>query len=82
MKKKGMVYRLTMLMGAGMIGAQIVGESSYSFFYKDQRNQEIKEEKKMTDLQDEEDSNPILKSREQYKNERLNKIKEMRYKEN
>ena len=57
----------------------------YSFFFKKQRNNEIKEEKKNNEKigdfekeESEESKSGIIKSREQYKTDRLNRIKEIR----
>ena len=57
----------------------------YSFFFKKQRNNEIKEEKKSNEKigdfekeESEESKSGIIKSREQYKTDRLNRIKEIR----
>ena len=87
MKKKGYVYRMTMATGLFILMAQIGGESIYSFFFKNLRNNQIKEEKKSDekigdfekeDSESEESKKGVLKSREQYKTERLNRIKEIR----
>ena len=93
LKKKGVVYRLTMLAGPFMIAAWTLGECSYSELMKEKRNEEIKEDnqvsqkiKSMVSEGDEgeksmaSDLNP-LSVREKYKEERLKKVKEMRYKE-
>lgn len=51
MKKKGLVYRLTMLAGVGFIGMQAGSELLYWKVYKKQRDQEIDSEKRtMTKL--------------------------------
>ena len=73
MKKKGAVYRLTMLVGAGIIVGQTFQGGSYSYWQKDTRNLEIKADKKteakMNELttdedgQEESSSFGILKSR-------------------
>ena len=93
LKKKGVVYRLTMLAGPFMIAAWTLGECSYSELMKEKRNEEIKEDNEVSDkiksmvaeaeeaeksLQSE--LNP-LRTREKYKEDRLKKVKEMRYKE-
>ena len=91
MKKKGVVYRMTMFAGLFMIMVQVAGESNYSRFWKSLRNKEIQDEKslnkKIDDMeedgegQDNEESKSPMTSREKYKQERLNKIKESRDKE-
>ena len=44
LKKKGVVYRLTMLAGPLMIAGWTLGECSYSELMKEKRNEEIKED--------------------------------------
>ena len=80
---------MTMLSGLFILGAQTAGELSYSELYKKVRNKEIDEEKKvaekmkemMPDVEEDpnESKNPLF-SRELYKEERLNRVKEMRKK--
>ena len=43
--KKGIIYRLTMAGGFGLIGYQMFGEVTYYKFMKKDRDEEIKEEK-------------------------------------
>ena len=43
MKKKGLIYRITMLVGLGIIGVQMTDGVNYSRFKKEARNQEINE---------------------------------------
>ena len=88
MKKKGAVYRLTMMVGFLIIGGQLVGESSYSFYKKEARNQEIEAARKQSDRinalseeEDEEGKGGLLRSREDYKQQRLKRIKEARSKQ-
>ena len=49
LKKKGVVYRLTMLAGPFMIAAWTLGECSYSELMKEKRNEEIKEDNQVND---------------------------------
>ena len=88
MKKKGAVYRVTMVAGFAMIMMQVVGETNYSRFWKNIRNKEIEQEKalekKIDDMEGETqdpEEEKALNPREKYKIERLNRIKEMREKE-
>merc|ERR1712100_782061 len=93
LKKKGVVYRMTMLAGPFMVAAWTVGECSYSELMKEKRNEEIKEDKQVSgkmksmvgegedaEKSSESDFNP-LRTREKYKEDRLKKVKDMRYKE-
>ena len=92
MKKKGLVYRLTMIVGFGIIGMQTFGETGYSYYFKSGRTEQINNEKAVDlkienisgDEEEEEEkkASGLLKSREQYKKDRLKKIKDMRYQEN
>ena len=93
LKKKGVVYRMTMLAGPLMVAGWTLGECSYSELMKERRNEEIKEDKAVTEkiksmiAEGEEDEklaesdlpNP-LRTREKYKEDRLKKVKDLRYK--
>ena len=86
MKKKGVVYRATMFAGLFMIMVQVAGETNYSRFWKNIRNKELQDEKRLNekiDQMEEEDSeeHKAMNPREKYKVERLNRIKESRDKE-
>ena len=89
MKKKGVVYRMTMFSGLFMIMLQVAGETNYARFFKNIRNKEIEQEKKLVekiegmeeDGPDSEEQKSSMSGREKYKQERLNRIKEMRDKE-
>ena len=84
------MYRATMLVGFSLIAFQATGETVYSEFMKKQRNQEIDEEKKTQDkigaienedgpkLEKKSSLNP-LSARDIYKQERLQKIKDLRF---
>ena len=59
MKKKGVVYRATMFAGLFMIMVQVAGETNYSRFWKNIRNKELQDEKRLNekiDQMEEEDS--------------------------
>ena len=55
MRKKGVVYRLTMTVGLLIIGSQAFGEGSYSFYFKSMRNKQLADEAKIKSLEDEEE---------------------------
>ena len=43
MRKKGLVYRMTMILGASIILFQFGGEVFYAKFFRDDRDQQINE---------------------------------------
>ena len=53
MKKKGVVYRAAMFAGLFMIMVQVAGESNYSRFWKNIRNKELQDEKRLNEKIDE-----------------------------
>ena len=41
MKKKGLVYRMTMILGIGLIGFQFGGEVFYAKYFREERDEAI-----------------------------------------
>ena len=41
MKKKGLVYRMTMILGMGLIGFQFGGEVFYAKYFREERDEAI-----------------------------------------
>ena len=94
MKKKGVVYRMTMIFGAAFIIANMGGETAYALFMKQTRTQQLQDEKKkkqkMDDIGEDDEAaddgsivdkiNPMA-SREKYREDRLNRIKKSREEE-
>ena len=69
MKKKGVVYRATMLAGIFIVMLQAAGETAYGEFKKNQRNEEIEKEKKAQSMEEGEEDGGInpLSKRDRYK---------------
>ena len=81
MKKKGLIYRMTMMFGPVLILGGTSYEMAYSYYYKTTRNTEIEREKNREKVLKEiegdgsEDEMGVLNSRDKYKEDRLKKIK-------
>ena len=61
MKKKGLVYRMTMVVGLFIMGSQACGEGSYSFYFKNMRNKQLADEAKIKDFEEDEEAKDDIK---------------------